>query len=58
MEDKYFRTKSKSFAYAIQYITNQRFYKFQDENNTTHYSFIITDGFYNKVKALNDIKFN
>lgn len=58
MEEKYFRTKSKSFAYAIQYITNQRFYKFQDENNITYYSFVITNDFYNKIKALNNIKFN
>lgn len=60
MEDNktYFTTRSKTFAYSIQYITNQNYYKFQNDNNETIYSFEITDDFYNKIKKLNNIKFS
>jgi hypothetical protein len=56
--NKYFQTKSKVFAYAIQYITNQNYYKFQDNKNITIYSFEINDNFYEKINKLNDIKFS
>ena len=49
----YFKTYSKTFALAIQYVTNKRFYKF-DTDNGTLYSFEISendkDRFYEKVK--------
>lgn len=56
--NKYFQTKSKVFANAIQYVTNQNYYKFQNENNETIYSFEIVDNFYEKINKLNDIKFS
>ena len=47
----YFKTYSKTFALAIQYVTNKRFYKF-DTDNGTLYSFEISendkDRFYEK----------
>ncbi len=55
---KYFQTKSKTFAYSIQYVTNSNFYKFQNSNNETVYSFEIIDNFLEKVNKLNDIKFS
>jgi hypothetical protein len=58
MNNKYFTTKSKTFAYAIQYITNQNFYKFQNENNETIYSFEASDILYDKINKLNNIKFS
>ena len=42
----YFKTKSKSYAYAIQYITGKYFYKFDGEGefkNYTIYSFEINE---------------
>lgn len=58
-EDKlYFTTRSKTFAYSIQYITNQNFYKFQNDKNETIYSFEVTENFYNKINKLNEIKFS
>lgn len=56
--DKYFQSKSKTFALAIQYVTNQNYYKFQNDNNETIYSFETSEEFYDKVKKLNDIKFS
>lgn len=56
--NKWFQTKSKTFAYAIQYITNQNFYKFQNDKKETLYSFETNDGFYDKIDKLNDIKFS
>lgn len=57
----YFKTYSKTFALAIQYVTNKRFYKF-DTDNGTLYSFEISendkDRFYEKVKKLEDLRFN
>jgi hypothetical protein len=58
MKEKYFTTKSKTFAYSIQYVTNQNFYKFQNENNETIYSFEANDTLYNKIQELNNIKFS
>lgn len=58
MNQKYFKTKSKTFALAIQYVTNQNYYKFQDDNNITYYSFAQSDELINKIKMLNNIKFN
>jgi len=43
---------------GIQYVTNQNYYKFQNENKETIYSFEISEGFYDKIKKLNDIKFS
>ena len=56
--NNYFQTKSKVFAYAIQYITNQNFYKFQNNNDETIYSFEKSDDFDEKINKLNDIKFS
>lgn len=55
---KYFTTRSFCFCMAIQYITNQNFYKFQNDINETIYSFEITDNFYEKINKLNEIKFS
>jgi len=56
--NNYFQTKSKVFAHAIQYITNQNFYKFQNNNDETIYSFEKSDDFDEKINKLNDIKFS
>lgn len=56
--DKYFQTKSKTFCMAIQYVTNQNFFKFQNDINETIYSFEITNNFYDKINKLNEIKFS
>lgn len=56
--NNYFQTKSKVFAYAIQYITNQNFYKFQNNDTETVYSFEKNNDFDEKIKKLNDIKFS
>lgn len=58
MDNKYFTTKSKVFANAIQYVTNLSYYKFQNENDETIYSFQVNEGFYKKIEKLNDIKFS
>lgn len=58
MDNKYFKTKSKVFAYAIQYITDLSFYKFQNNNNETIYSFEVDDKIYKKIEELNNIKFS
>lgn len=58
-DDKnFFITRSKTFCMAIQYVTNQNFFKFQNDKNETIYSFEITDNFYDKINKLNEIKFS
>lgn len=63
MKDKtYFKTKSKTYALAIQYVTNKRFYKFNDEeDNSVIYSFELSrqekDKFYEKVNKLDLLRF-
>lgn len=57
MNKEYFTTKSKTYAYAIQYVTNLSFYKFNDDIGNVIYSFKINDMFYDKLKRLNNIKF-
>ena len=61
----YFKTKSKSYAYAIQYITGKYFYKFDGEGefkNYTIYSFEINENekeeFYIKLRKLDKIKYD
>ena len=61
---KYFTTKSKTLAMALNYL-NYSYYKFEDkkDNNITIYSFELKDEnfakeFYEKLDKLNDIKFN
>lgn len=56
MNDKYFQTRSKSLAYALNYI-GYSFYKFKDDEDKIIYSFKIDDVFYEKLNQLNDIKF-
>lgn len=56
--DKYMNTKSKTYAHAIQYVTNQNYYKFQNDKNETIYSFEVTEDFYEKINKLNKIKFS
>ena len=56
MSKKFFQTKSKSLAYALNYI-GYRFYKFNDDGITT-YSFLIDEKFLEKINKLNDIKFS
>ena len=57
----YFRTKSKIFSNAIQFVTGKSYYKFTDENGNIIYSFQLKeyeiDTFYKKIKMLEDIKF-
>lgn len=57
----YFTTKSKAFAYAIQFVTDKQYYKFTKDEQIT-YSFEINneekDVFYNKLKSLQNIKFS
>ena len=59
---KYFKTKSKTYAIAIQYITGESYYKFDsDESNMKIYSFRINDDKFNnfltKVKELDKLRF-
>jgi len=56
VSDKYFQTKSKTLAYALNYI-GYRYYKF-NENDVIFYSFLTDDDFYNKLNELNKIKFS
>ena len=63
MNDKiYWKTKSKVLAYAVQYVTNKKFYKFNNDNEIIIYSFEISedgkDDFYNKINLLDKIKYN
>jgi hypothetical protein len=57
----YFTSKSKVFAYAIQFVTDKQYYKFTKDEEII-YSFEIydieKDNFYNKIKQLQDIKFS
>lgn len=53
----YFTTKSKTLAYALQYVTNQNFYKFTKDNQVI-YSFIKNEDFLKKLELLNNLKFN
>lgn len=55
MDGKYFQTKSKTLAYALNYI-GYKYYKFNDEG-VISYSFIADEKFYEKLNQLNDIKF-
>ena len=61
-DTKFFSSRSKTFAYSIQYITNKNFFKFQNEDKETIYSFEVkkeeSEEFYEKIKKLNDIKFS
>ncbi len=57
MSDKYFQTKSKVFAYAIQFVTNRRFYVFEDESDVKTYSFQADEWFYDKIRKLEKLKF-
>ena len=57
MEQKYFKTKSKTLAYALNYL-GYSFYKFQDDEDRTYYSFIKTDKLLKDLKKLEDIKYN
>lgn len=57
---KYFTTRSKTYAYSIQYITGKNFFKFQKDGDVI-YSFEITEldkDFYKKLNKLNNIKFS
>ena len=58
MNDKYFVTKSKTFAEAILYVTNRKYYKFQNKENITIYSFEKDKEFLEKVNKLNDLRFS
>ena len=55
MSNMYFQTRSKTLAYALNYI-GYRYYKF-DENGVVSYSFVVDEKFYDKLNQLNDIKF-
>lgn len=62
--NKYFITKSKTLAMALNYL-NYSYYKFNDKDNENViiYSFELKDEnfakeFYEKLDRLNDIKFN
>ena len=55
MNSKYFQTKSKTLAYALNYL-GYSFYKFNDEEVIV-YSFKTDDDFYSKLEKLNAIKF-
>lgn len=55
MDKRYFQTKSKTLAYALNYI-GYKYYKFNDED-VISYSFVVDENFYDKLNQLNDIKF-
>lgn len=57
MEQKYFKTKSKTLAYALNYL-GYSFFKFQDDEDRTYYSFIKTDKLLKDLKKLEDIKYD
>ena len=61
MDKTYWKTKSKVFAYAVQFITNKQFYKFNDENDNIIYSFELLEGektsFFNRIKKLEELKY-
>ena len=54
MNNKYYIIKKKSLAEAINFLTGQRYYKWDNESNKNKdvYSFEITDKF---IKALNEL---
>ena len=54
MNNKYYIIKKKSLAEAINFLTGQRYYKWDNYNNEEKdvYSFEITDNF---MKALNEL---
>ena len=62
MNKIYWKTKSKVFAYAVQFVTNKKFFKFNDNIDNTIYSFEINEYekqyFYNKIKELGKLKYN
>lgn len=55
MNKKYFQTKSKTLAYALNYL-GYSFYKFNDDE-VIFYSFETDEFFYDKLEKLNNIKF-
>ena len=61
MDKIYWQTKSKVFAYAVQFITNKKFFKFNDNGKEIIYSFEINNSekkdFFNKIKELEKIKY-
>lgn len=61
MNKIYWKTKSKVFAYAVQFVTDKRFYKFSNDNGDIIYSFELLednkDDFYEKVQSLESIKY-
>ena len=57
MEQRYFKTKSKTLAYALNYL-GYSFYKFQDEEDRTYYSFIETEKLLRDLRRLEDIKYD
>lgn len=54
---KYFKTKSITLAYALNYL-NFSFMKFQDNEGNNIYSFKSSEELYEKLEQLNDIKFS
>lgn len=56
MEQKYFKTKSKTLAYALNYL-GYSFYKFQDDEDRTYYSFIETKKLLKDLRRLENIKY-
>ena len=54
MNNKYYIIKKKSLAEALNFLTGQRYYKWDNYNNEGKdvYSFEITDKF---IKALNEL---
>lgn len=60
MNKKYFQTRSKTLAYALNYI-GYSFYKFDDVlegKEVLIYSFETDADFYDKLEKLNDIRFS
>lgn len=53
---KYFRTKSKTLAYALNYL-GFKFYKYTNKENMIVYSFENSDVFKEKLRKLEDIKY-
>ena len=57
MKQEYFKTKSKTLAYTLNYL-GYSFFKFQDDEDRTYYSFIKTDKLLKDLKKLEDIKYD
>lgn len=53
----YYKTRSKTLAYALNFI-GYTFYKFHDDKDIIIYSFEVDEKFYEKLRMLEDIKFN